>query len=196
MERIDDVLKFWFGRVEETIVPTESRARLWFGETPEIDCEIKTQFQDDFQKAISKEYAEWERTPRGKLALIIILDQFSRHIFRDQSQAFEQDEYAVSICTQGIQQQNDHQLSLIERVFFYFPLLHSEHLLHHEKSLAAYRSLIDLAFPETRVIYESFFKFASHHHQLIAKFGRFPQRNLILGRPSTDEETNYLNEIR
>ena len=194
MESYEEILKFWFGRVEETVVPSENRARIWFGDSPEVDAEIKKKFATITASAIQGHYLEWETAPRGQLALIIALDQFSRHIYRDTPQAYVQDDYALSICTRGMESQADHALSLIERVFYYFPLLHSEHLGYQEKSIVAYQMLVELAFPETQIIYESFFKFANHHYSIVRRFGRFPQRNTILGRESTEEEINYLKE--
>ncbi len=88
----------------------------------------------------------------------------------------------------------DHALSLIERVFYYFPLLHSEHLAFQEQSIRAYQLLVEMAFPETQIIYESFCKFANHHYNIIKRFDRFPQRNAILSRESTEEEIKYLKE--
>jgi len=194
MERVDEILKFWFGRVEETIVPSENRARIWFGESPDVDAEIKDKFSGDLERAIDGKSTEWENDPRGQLALTIILDQFSRHVYRDSPQAFAQDNYALAICTKGMEKQYDHSLSLIERVFYYFPLLHSEEIDFQEKSIRAYQILVELAFPETQIIYESFFKFANHHYNIIRRFGRFPQRNKVLGRESTDEEVKYISE--
>lgn len=150
------ILKFWFGRVEETIVPSENRARLWFGESEEVDGEIAVKFSDNLERAIGGQYMEWEKGARGQLALIIMLDQFSRHIYRNSPKAFTQDDYALSICVNGIEKQEDRRLSLIERVFYYFHLLHSEDLHHQEISIRAYQMLYDLALPDTQVIYESF----------------------------------------
>lgn len=194
-EKIDEILSFWFGHVEETIVPSENRARIWFGESAEIDAEIKEKFSSTLEAAIRGECSDWEALPRGRLALAILLDQFSRHIYRNDAKAYEQDEKALEICMDGIRDETDHELSLIERVFFYFPLLHSEHIAYQEHSIRAYQTLSELAFAETRVIYDSFLKFANHHYALIQRFGRFPQRNKILGRDSTPEESAYLNEI-
>lgn len=194
MECVDAILKFWFGHVEETIVPSESRSRVWFGETLEVDTEIKEKFSASLERAIGGKCVDWENDSRGQLALIIVLDQFSRHIYRDTSQAFAQDNYALSICTKGMEKQDDHSLSLIERVFYYFPLLHSEEINFQEKSIRAYRMLVELAFPETQMIYESFFKFANHHYNIVQRFGRFPQRNAALGRESTEEEIKYIKE--
>ena len=195
IESHDEVLKFWFGRVEETIVPTEHRAKIWFGEDEEIDAEIKTRFSTHLDAAFTGELDVWEKTPRGKLGLIIVLDQFARHIYRNSDQAFSQDAKALSICLEGMQHEADHALSLIERVFYYFPLLHSEKIRYQEQSVRAYRTLADLAFSETRVIFDSFLKFANHHYSIIHRFGRFPQRNIALHRESSKAEMAFLREI-
>ena len=196
MEPFEKIIKFWFGRVEETIVPSENRARIWFAESPDVDEEIRAKFHTELTSAIEGKCLDWELNPRGQLALIIILDQFSRHIYRDSSKAFAQDDYALGICTKGMEEQADHALSLIERVFYYFPLLHSENLDCQERSIRAYQMLVELAFPETQIVYESFFKFAKHHYGIIRRFGRFPQRNIVLGRESTEEEINYMKEAQ
>ena len=194
-ESHDEVLKFWFGRVEETIVPTEHRAKIWFGEDEAIDEEIKSRFNTRLDAATAGELYTWEKTPRGQLGLIIVLDQFARHIYRNSDKAFSQDEKALSICLEGIHHEVDHALSLIERVFYYFPLLHSEKITHQERSVRAYRTLADLAFSETRVIFDSFLKFANHHYSIIHRFGRFPQRNIALHRESSRAEIAFLREI-
>lgn len=194
-QRIEEINKFWLGRVEETIIPSEHRARIWFGEDKETDVEIKERFSEDLQRAIQGEYDSWQENSRGQLSLILLLDQFSRHIYRDTAQAFAQDPKALEICLQGLRHESDHQLSLIERVFYYFPLLHSEDLRYQEESVAAYQMLAELAFAETRIIYDSFLRFANHHYGIIQRFNRFPQRNRVLGRESTAEELVYLREI-
>ena len=191
----EGILKFWFGRVEETIIPTEHRARIWFGEDTETDREIQDRFAIDLHSAVSGNLAAWETSPRGQLALIITLDQFSRHVYRGTPKAFAQDDKALSVCKIGMQNEADHALSLIERVFYYFPLLHAEKMMYQEQSVRAYRTLADLAFSETRVIFDSFLKFANHHYSIIHRFGRFPQRNQVLNRESSKAELAYLKEV-
>lgn len=195
IQRAEDINKFWLGRVEETIIPSEHRARIWFGEDQETDTEIKNTFSADLERAIKGEYEAWQQTPRGQLALILLLDQFSRHIYRNTPQAFAQDPKALALCVQGVSVEADHALSLIERVFYYFPLLHSEDIHHQQQAVSAYQLLAKLAFAETRVIYDSFLRFAHHHYSVIQRFGRFPQRNRVLNRESTPEEVVYLREI-
>jgi uncharacterized protein (DUF924 family) len=160
-----------------------------------VDDEIRLKFGMLLDKTIHGDYDPWMKTPRGQLALVIVLDQFSRHIYRGSPLAFSQDSRALEICLKGLQTESDHFLSLIERVFFYFPLLHSEKLAHQDQAVHCYYQLGELAFSETRVIYDSFLKFANHHYNIIQRFGRFPQRNHILGRQSTPEEEQYLREF-
>lgn len=193
-DRVESILSYWFGNVEETVIPSENRARIWFGDNDGIDKEIQASFTGDLEKAALGDYADWELKPRGQLALIIVLDQFSRHIMRGNARAFAQDDYALCVCVRGMKQGDDHLLSLIERVFYYFPLLHSEHIADQENAIRAYELLVELALPETKVIYESFFKFASHHYSIVHRFGRFPQRNVILERESTKDEVEFLKE--
>jgi uncharacterized protein (DUF924 family) len=195
IEIIDDILKFWFGRVEDTVLPSKERSRIWFAESTEVDKTIKARFADTLEKAIQGQYQQWHKTPRGQLASIILLEQFSRHIYRNTPQAYAQDKAALGICIEGLKNEFDHDLSLIERVFFYFPLLHSENISDQEQSVNAYQMLSELAFSETRVIYDSFLKFAHHHYSVIESFGRFPQRNDQLKRTSSQEEMDYLKEI-
>jgi uncharacterized protein (DUF924 family) len=187
------ILDFWFGSVEETLVPSEERVKIWFGDNPEIDEEICTQFKQVHADTIAGKNDHWRESAHGQLALILLLDQFSRHLFRNSSEAFDYDAMALKICSEGMGHA-DHELSLIERVFYYFPLLHAEQLDMQELSLQCYDVLVALALPETTVVYDSFLRFASHHYSLIRQFGRFPQRNDILGRESTPAEVAYLTE--
>ncbi len=188
------LLSYWFGRIEETIVPSENRAKIWFGENQAVDAEIKDKFMDIYQAAVNNELKMWQQTSRGQLALIILLDQFSRHIHRDTSEAFSCDKRALDICSGGVHDMSEHELSLIERVFYYLPLMHSECPDHQALSLQCYGMLVDLALPETKMVYEGFYRFAQHHYIAIKKFGRFPQRNQLLSRQSTDAELAYLEQ--
>lgn len=195
MEPVDNVLKFWFGNIEETIVPNEERSKIWFSDAPDVDSKIKARFAPTLERVRTTPTSDWTSTPRGKLAKIIVLDQFSRHIFRNLPEAYDNDKQALETCLQGIRQEEDHQLSLIERVFFYFPLLHSEQLVYQEQAVIAFTVLSELALDETKIIYESFLKFANHHYTIIQRFGRFPQRNAVLNRTSTPDELEYLAEL-
>ena len=145
-------------------------------------------------KAINGELDHWQSSPRSTLALIIIFDQFSRNIYRNKPEAFAQDNAALDLCLDGLDVEKDQHLSLIERVFYYLPLEHSENLTMQINSVRAFESLLDLALPETRPIFQNFYNHAITHYETIERFGRFPYRNLTLNRESTPEEIKYLNE--
>jgi uncharacterized protein (DUF924 family) len=194
MDRAEEVLKFWFGKVAETVLPSPNRTHLWFSNDGQIDEEIRAKFSYDLEKAVLGEYSEWENSPRSILALIILFDQFSRHIYRDTPLAYAQDHKALDLCLRGIERQYDHLISLIERAFFYFPLMHSENVEIQATSIRAYKILLDLSFPEAKGIFESFLDYSLKHFDIIKRFGRFPERNEALGRISTEEEIKYLEK--
>lgn len=103
MDRSEEILAYWFGHVEDTILPSEHRTEIWFSGKKEVDAEIKIKFADDLKKAINNEHADWEKDSRSCLALIILLDQFSRNIYRDTPMAYAQDQKALDLCLSGIQ---------------------------------------------------------------------------------------------
>ncbi len=125
---------------------------------------------------------------------MILFDQFSRHIYRDMAKAYENDPKALELCLKGVEQQFDHHLSLIERVFFYFPLMHSESIDMQSLSVRAFQMLVNLSFPETRAIFEKFLEHAIKHYEVVNQFSRFPSRNRVLGRPSTEAEVEFLKK--
>ena len=135
------ILKFWFNRVEETITPSEKHARAWwFGESEWVDRKIAVKFSEDLGRRVTGgQNMGWEKGACGRLAFIIMLDQFSRYIYREFPKAFTQGGCALSICINGIKKQENHKLNLIERIFYYFPLLHSENLDHRKISVCAYK---------------------------------------------------------
>ncbi len=190
--RIEEILHFWFGDLQT--INLEERIELWFGGSEETDRLIRDKFGPDLLRAISGELAHWEETPRGSLALIILLDQFSRNIYRNTPRAFAQDEMALGICLRGMDQGKDLALDLLERVFFYLPMEHSEDLEIQRKSVKAFESLVKAAPPEMKKTFESFLDYAVRHYIIIEKFGRFPHRNEILGRASTPEELEFLTQ--
>jgi uncharacterized protein (DUF924 family) len=194
MKRSEEILKFWFGEVDESVFPTANRTHIWFSNDSSIDEEIRSKFFPDLEKAVLGEYAEWENDSRPSLALILLLDQFSRHIYRGTPLAYAQDHRALDLCLHGIEKQFDHLISLIERAFYYFPLMHSENVEIQATSIRAYKILLDLSFPEAKGIFENFLEHALKHFDVIKRFGRFPERNKILGRKSTKEEMAYLEK--
>ncbi len=196
IKTIEETLLYWFGPGMSSDLPSEERTKQWFAYTPDVDQFIKENFEKNLIAAKNKKLVAWQKTARGSLALIIILDQFSRNIYRNQAQAFAADTQAINLSLDGIELEFDQQLSLIERVFFYIPLMHSEDIHMQQQSVAAYKSLFDLALPETQAIFKSFYHYAIEHYRVIEEFGRFPYRNKILSRESTPEEQQYLQGLK
>jgi uncharacterized protein (DUF924 family) len=207
---MDDALKvreFWFGKSLTGPLPGHAelasqalalnrRADLWFGSNSQLlaqqDETIRAQFQALVGRAGRGELASWADSPRRRLSLIILLDQFPRQIYRNTPQAFAYDTEALGLTLSGMQLAADGALNLIERLFFYMPLQHAESTEVQEESVAAYRRLAAESPEPLRSTFEGALQWAQSHRSLIQQFGRFPQRNRILGRESTPEEVNYL----
>lgn len=191
-DRIHELLDFWFGNLGSADLPTSDRTNLWFGEDDTVKKRLLESFHGEYEAAASGSLFEWSLTPRGRLALIILLDQFPRYIHRRSPQAFAYDQLAQKLCVEGLVSRMDQSLTLIERVFFYMPLVHSEDSEKQEKSIRLYQDLVSLSMSETTQIYQLFLAYAYAHFRVIKEFGRFPQRNRILGRESTDAELAFL----
>lgn len=191
-DKAHELLNFWFGNLGSADLPTSDRTNLWFGENDVVKQQLVKTFDREFEAASNGQLFEWAKTPRGRLALIILLDQFPRYIHRHSSQAFAYDTDALKLCVDGLREKMDQSLTLIERVFFYMPLVHSEDTLSQEKSIRLYQDLVSLSMSETTQIYQLFLAYAYAHFRVIKEFGRFPQRNKVLGRDSTDAELAFL----
>ena len=190
----DDVLSFWFGDASATdpLATAKSKEALWWGGDPATDRAIDTRFGAARRLAIAAELPAWMATPRGRLAAIILVDQFSRNIHRGTPQAFAHDPHARNMCHDGLARGDDTALAPLERVFFYLPLEHSESIQEQEHSVRLYEQLARQAGSDLQTLFESYADFARRHRDVIRRFGRFPHRNKILGRPSTAEEEAFL----
>ncbi len=193
-DRIEDILNFWFGFLPGPDFFPEEKLQVWFASTPEIDRQIRNHFLSDMINASRGEYNSWRETPRGLLALILLLDQFPRHIYRNQPRAFALDRMAKALVLEGLQKGEDKPLFPIERAFFYLPLEHSEDFATQDLSVASYRQLVVQSPEAIRPQMQDFLQSAILHQQQIARFGRFPYRNAILERESTFEETLFLTQ--
>jgi len=191
-DRIHELLSFWFGDLGRADLPTSDRTNLWFGENEKLKEDLLATFINEYQAAIKGQLDEWVRTPRGRLALIILLDQFSRCLYRNSSEAFAYDKTAQELCVEGLRKKMDQSLTLIERVFFYMPLVHAESVESQEQSIRLFQTLVSLSLTETTQVYQLFLAYAYAHFRVIKEFGRFPQRNKVLGRQSTDSEVAFL----
>ncbi|MBF0277857.1 MAG: DUF924 domain-containing protein [SAR324 cluster bacterium] len=193
MQKIESILNFWFGDLQaDNQIPHEKR-EIWFKKSEETDQTIREQFETDLLKAIEGT-EDWEKTPRGILALIILFDQFSRNMFRNTAKAFAQDPLSLRLCLDGVSAKIDEQLRPVERIFFYMPLMHSEVLENQKRCIQCFEKLLESTAPETREMIKGSLDFAHRHCEIIEKFGRFPHRNEILGRPSSREEEEFLKQ--
>ena len=193
-KHIEQVLEFWFGSFPDAYSSDPAKADMWFKNGSAYDTEIFTRFGGLYERAINAQLESWTESPRGRLALIILLDQFSRHIHRGQAEAFAQDETAQTICLDGIAVGDDKLLHPVERVFFYLPLEHAENIERQNYCVAAFEGLVEDVPQAHRAMFESNLDYAKRHHYVIEQFGRFPELNEILGRKSTDEERAFLEK--
>ncbi|HSW69477.1 MAG TPA: DUF924 family protein [Gammaproteobacteria bacterium] len=191
-DNIHKLLDFWFGDLGHADLPNSDRTNLWFGENEELKIKMLEVFKKEYEEAISGQLNNWAESPRGRLGLIILLDQFSRSLYRNSPKAFEFDQQAQNLCLQGLKEKMDQSLTLIERVFFYMPLVHAEDSKRQEQSIRLFQSLVSLSMTETTQVYQLFLAYAYAHFRVIKEFGRFPQRNSILERKSTPDEIAFL----
>lgn len=194
--RASAILNYWFADVidEPALVP--QRNPFWFGGGEDVltrDREITDRFGDDVANALAGRLDDWSGEPRTALALILLLDQFPRNIFRGTARAFDGDQRALSLTLNGLQSQQDRKLYPIERVFYLMPLQHAEDLQAQERGILEFQRLVHEAAPEQRSFYDDVLTFARIHHDLVVQFGRFPHRNAALGRANSAAETAYLS---
>ncbi len=190
----DTVLAYWFGAPGSAADIAARQGRLWFGKLPEKDRDITERFSATFNAATRGSLGHWADTPRGRLALIIVLDQFPHHIHRDTPQAFALDARALALSMDALAMGEDKQLVPIERVFLYLPLEHAESDSLQDLSVSLYEQLAADAAESEHTLFDNFLDYARQHRDVVARFGRFPHRNDILGRPSTPEEIEFLKQ--
>jgi len=187
------LLQFWFADTIGQPASIPDRMAFWFASRPEQDEELAQGFGSLTDQACAGELLHWLTDPRGRLAHILMLDQWPRCLYRGQAAAFAQDNWAVALCLSGVRQKIDIALSATERAFFYMPLQHAEDLAAQRTGVELYLQLEDEQ-SAWREVFVNFRKYAELHRDIIARFGRFPHRNKILGRTNTREEQEYLDQ--
>ena len=170
----DDVISFW----------REAGPDRWFSKDEAFDQACRERFMPTYEAAARGDLNEWELTPEGALAVILLLDQFPRNMFRGRRETYRTDPVALMAADRAIERGFDLKVEPEFRRFFYLPFMHSESLRHQERSVALNESLGD---PDS-------ITWARHHHAIVARFGRFPHRNEILGRETTPEEAQFLKD--
>lgn len=191
--RIDAILSFWFEERELSAPQIDGRMDTWFGEEPVFDHEITKEFSQDMELAADGKLDHWAKESRGRLALILLLDQFRRNVFRSTAEAFSMDKQALKLCVEGAMEKADKGLTPIERVFFYMPLQHAESRKVQQKSCDIYNKLAEAVSPTYKETFETIAQFAELHRDIIERFGRFPHRNALLGRRNTADEDEFLS---
>lgn len=190
-QTVDSVLDYWFGP-QHNGFPVTPRDALWWQGGADIDRDISVRFGATVEQALQGQLDAWQQTPRGRLALIIVLDQFTRNIYRGQAKAFAGDSQAYELTQQGLAQGADRVLSFSERLFFYMPLEHAENLAAQQQCIRLLETLKADVPSAYRAMIESNLSFAKAHAAVIEQFGRFVHRNAVLGRESTAQELEYL----
>lgn len=170
-----EILDFWFNPEHQS---------LWFSKSDAFDQKIRQNFSKVHAQAVQAELWSWRKTADGRLAEIIVLDQFSRNLYRDQPLAFAQDGLALALAQEAISLNLDAQLNPEQRSFLYMPFMHSESKMMHEFALKLFQRLGN----PVNLDYEK------RHKKIIERFGRYPHRNKILGRESTPEELEFLDQ--
>jgi uncharacterized protein (DUF924 family) len=189
------VLSFWFGTLDDLGRADDEHSRRWWKKDPVFDQLIRQDFGVLHAEVSRGEHADWLESARGTLASIIVLDQFSRNIFRGTARAFSSDARALEWAAQGIDKQFDQSLRYDERLFLYMPFQHSEDLAMQERSVQLFRSFRDSLEPGTlRDRASEAVDFAERHHDIVRRFGRFPHRNAMLDRTLTAEEIEFLKQ--
>jgi len=192
---IEKVLDFWFGACGADGALDPTRQKMWFGDGKKYDTEIRERFGALHQRACRGELdAEWCKTPQGRMALIVLLDQFSRHVHRGAALSFAQDPAAQRLALDGINDGADRELIPAQRSFFYLPFEHAEDVELQRLSVRCFESLARAVAPAHQKDYDSFLDYAQRHLAIIERFGRFPHRNAILARASTPEEIEFLKQ--
>ena len=188
------LLQWWFGTCESAQAVAADKGRLWFGKHDSQDREALTRFGDWVEQALAGGLTDWAQRPDGWLALVLLLDQLPRMIYRDSPKSFSGDLRAQSLVAQGIAADFDRQLPPIQRVFIYLVFEHCENLAVQNEAVSRYIELLAQQPEADRALFADYRDYAEKHQRVIARFGRFPHRNAVLGRESTAEELEFLSE--
>lgn len=189
-----DVLDFWLGDGLARGWCSDKRDDLWYGGGTELDGQIRVRFGALVKRAVEGGLQEWEERIETRLALVLLLDQFTRNVYRGQAHAFAGDARAQQLSLQAHASGLDAELATVGLVFLNMPLVHAEDLALQAEGVLRFRRLLDTCPPELQNTLARNLEFAQLHHDIVAKFGRFPHRNAALGRTSTPAEKDFLKD--
>lgn len=191
------LITFYFAETsapECSLEALETRTKLWFFRNSATDEAIREAFAEDVQRALGGELEDWNSTAVGWLGLVVLVDQFPRNLHRDSPLAFANDPLGLRIGLEGLARGYDQELSAGERLVSYLPLMHAEDRAIQAQSTELYRRLAETAPVALQPELASAYRFAARHREIIDRFGRFPHRNTVLGRASTEDELAFLQE--
>jgi uncharacterized protein (DUF924 family) len=189
-----DVIAYWIGDADDHPDAASKKSKLWYGSKPETDRQISKQFGDSLRQAENNELEEWKTSKEGQLALVILLDQFTRNLNRGTKAAWKNDNLALQIAEDAVKDNAHTSLSTFERVFLYHPFHHSESIEVQHRAVALFTTLQEESTAEWQTPLEKYVRFVKNHSWIIAQFGRFPHRNDTLQRETTPDEIKYLNQ--
>jgi uncharacterized protein (DUF924 family) len=184
----DEVLSYWFGGESLDTPKLDARMNLWFGDNIELDAEVTQRFGDAVKAAVRGQLNDWAKVPEGRLALILLLDQFTRRVFRGRKEAYIGDALALQLCAKGASDAMHNDLTPIQRLFFFMPLQRAESEKIQARAVKVYRAMVGKVSDTLHETFETFAMIAELRHDVITEFGRFPHRNLVLGREATPAE--------
>lgn len=190
---IGSIIDYWFADIGEGFDLKQQHKRWYFGGR-EVDDDIERRFKSWVDKALSGHLNNWADTAEGVLALVLLLDQFPRHIYRGSAGAFAGDDLALQWVHQALLKGHDRQLTAVQRSFFYMPLEHAESLLEQDRCIELFEQLLAEVPEQGKVAIQSSLDFAIKHRHIIQRFGRFPHRNQALGRIASADEEAFLLE--
>lgn len=194
MEKHQEILNFWFGNIEAKSSPEKDKEKLWFTKSEETDQKIKELFTNSLENFNSEKFDEVLNSAEKSFATIILLDQFSRNIYRNNAKSFEKDALCLKLTTKSIEFGYDKEFHPTKRIFFYLPLEHTEDLKIQEQCVSIFEALLTEVDESLKGKMLFFKDYAIKHLEIIKRFGRFPHRNIILGRESTLEEIEFLKQ--
>ena len=188
----EDVHRFWFDDALYDVPAAEARRELWFRCAPSFDEEVRLRFEPTIAAAARGELSSWQESPQSCVALIIVLDQFPRNVFRNTAAAFENDALALRVTQRALAAGHLARLSVAESIFLLMPFQHVEDVALQREGLTWFDRLNDSASPEWRAFAGHSARSMRKHLEIVERFGRFPHRNVALGRTSTPAEREYL----
>ena len=186
---IDEVMTFWLGDVDDRGISPPEAQKKWWTKDPDFDALVRERFGALHQAVVAGEHESWRDSPRGAAAMVIVLDQFSRNMYRDDPRMYANDIRAMEVAAEAIERGHDSEIGLHARFFLYMPFMHCEQVEAQKRCIGLMEMMakLDECFADN-------VKYAIAHHDIVARFGRFPHRNDILERESTHEEKEFLEQ--